>query len=612
MNATVSVRGQGGVSQITIQWIWVRIRRYSGYLALSFILASLGGLIANADPLLLRYWIDVSLVRHQGLGSFAMVGLIALCFVGRTGVNALATLLGFRVSQMFGHDLRIELLEHMTSLSADWHEKTLLGEKLSRIEQDTEQIAQFSADALGTLLRSLVFFILNLAIMFTLSWRVALTVVPLLPLFFVVRRRFRKLIEVRADRTQAEIGKASSQFAEHLNAVPEIQALGAEQLSMDRSIGVRNAMVGAQWSQRRAEVAFTVAVTGVMAIGIFVLLGFGNHEYFRGALTIGTLLAFYAYVTRVFDPVSTAMELYSRSQRMMASIRRVREVLETGTSIPDSGNVEVVPKRLHLGLSCRAIDFSYTTSRPVLNDVSIRLAPSEKVALIGESGSGKSTLARILARIADPTAGEVILEGMPLTEYRIAALRRTICYVSQHPTLFSGSIRENLKYAKEHASPQEIEAVTEAAQLETLIDRLPRGIDTPLGPGASSLSGGERQRLAIARALLRDSPILIFDESTSALDMPTERRVLSSIARWKPDQSILFISHRIRSITWVDRIILLDHGSVIAEGCHELLYRQSSAYRRLFEKDDAAEEVKERLDAPFAPSPAAAPPSSVQ
>jgi ABC-type multidrug transport system fused ATPase/permease subunit len=612
MIETVSDRGQGAVTQITIRWIWVRIQRYTGSLVLSFILASLGGLIANADPLLLRYWIDVSLVRHQGLGSFAMVGLIALCFVGRAAVNAVATLLGFRVSQMFGHDLRIELLEHMTSLSADWHEKTLLGEKLSRIEQDTEQIAQFSADALGTLLRSLIFFLLNLTIMFTLSWRVALTVVPLLPLFFVVRRRFRKLIQIRADKTQAEVGRASSQFAEHLNAVPEIQALGAGQLSMGRSIEVRVAMVVAQWSQRRAEMAFTVAVTGVMAVGIFVLLGFGNHEYFRGALTIGTLLAFYTYVTRIFDPVSTAMELYSRSQRMMASIRRVRDVLETGTSVPDTGNVEAGPKHLRLGLICRSVDFSYATSKRVLHDVSMRLAPGEKAALIGESGSGKSSLARVLARIADPTAGEVTLEGVSLTDYRIAALRGTICYVSQHPTLFSGSIRENLKYAKEDASEQEIESVIEAAQLEGVIGRLPQGIDTPLGAGASRLSGGERQRLAIARALLRDSSILIFDESTSALDMPTERLILSSIARWKPDQSILFISHRIRSITWVDRIILLDRGHLIAEGCHEVLYRQSAAYRRLFEKGEASEGMEEESDVPFASSPAAAPPSSVQ
>lgn len=576
-----------------MRWIGSRLQSHTVYLTLSFILASIGGLIANVDPLLMRHWLDVSLPRHQLLGSFAMVGLIALCFVGRTAINGLATLLGFRVSQLFGHDLRIELLEHMTRLSADWHNGTPLGEKMSRVEQDTEQIAQFSADALGTLLRSLIFFLLNLTIMFMLSWRMALAALPLLPLFFAVRRRFRNLIQIRANKAQAELGKASSQFAEHLNAVPEIQALGAEQFSISHSINARTAMVGAQWSQRRAEVAFTVAVTGVMALGILILLGVGNHEYLHGTLTVGTLVAFYAYVTRVFDPVSTTMELYSRSQRMMASIRRVREVLETVTNLPDNGQIEIVPKNLQLGLSCTHVGFSYAIPKLILRDVSMRLAPGERVALVGESGSGKSSLARVLARMADPTAGEVALEGLPFGKYRIAGLRRAICYVSQHPLLFSGSIRDNLLYAKEHASQKEINAVIEAAQLQGLISRLTRGIDTILGPNAASLSGGERQRLAIARALLRDSSILILDESTSALDIPTERRILSSIAGWNPNQSILFISHRIRSVVWVDRIILLGHGRILAEGSHDTLYRHSSAYRRLLEKDAEATGDKE-------------------
>lgn len=577
----------------TAHWIYRRIRRYLGYLVLSFLLASIAGLIANADPLLMRHWLDVSLPQHELVGSLVPVALIALCFVGRSVTNGLASLLGFRVSQLLGHDLRSELLEHMTLLSADWHEKTLLGEKLSRIEQDTEQIAQFSADALGTVLRSLIFFLLNLVIMFTLSWRMALTVLPLLPLFFVVRWRFRRLITTRADRAQAELGKASSQFAEHLSAVPEIQALGAEQRCIDRSIEVRRDMMGAQWSQRRAEIAFSVAVTAVMALGILLLLGLGSHEYLKGSLTIGTLVAFYAYVTRVFDPVSMAMELYSRSQRMMASIRRVRDVLETETSVPDIGHVEVGRERgQSLGLSCRDVDFRYTSDNHVLHQVSFQLAPGERIALIGESGSGKSSLARLLARIADPKAGEIDFEGIPLQDYTLAAVRRAICYVSQHPVLFSGSIRENLRYAREDASQEEMKSVLDAAQLRVLIERLPQGIDTLLGPDASSLSGGERQRLAVARALLRESAILILDEATSALDLPTERQILRTISGWNPNQSIVFISHRVRSITWVDRIIVLNRGRIVAEGSHELLYRQSAAYRRLFEKEEDPEQVE--------------------
>ncbi|MFC5862191.1 ABC transporter ATP-binding protein [Acidicapsa dinghuensis] len=590
----VARKTPGDAPLSTTHWIAKRIRQYFGHLILSFLLASLAGLIANADPLLMRHWLDISLPQRQLVNSLVMVALIALCFIGRTAINGLASLLGFRVSQLLGHDLRSELLEHMTRLSADWHENTLLGEKLSRIEQDTEQIAQFSADALGTVLRSLIFFLLNLVIMFTLSWRMALTVLPLLPLFFVVRWRFRRLIASRADRAQAELGKASSQFAEHLNAVPEIQALGAEQRCIDRSIEVRRDMMGAQWSQRRAEIAFSVAVTAVMAFGILLLLGLGSHEYLEGSLTIGTLVAFYAYVTRVFDPVSTAMELYSRSQRMMASIRRVRDVLETDTSVPDFGHIDIGQEpRLRLGLACRDLEFRYTSDNEVLRQVSFHLAPGERIALIGESGSGKSSLALLLARMADPKAGEIEFEGMPLQDYTLAAVRRAICYVSQHPVLFSGSIRENLQYAREHASLEEMKSALKAAQLRALIERLPKGIDTLLGPGASSLSGGERQRLAVARALLRESAILILDEATSALDMPTERRILNSISRWNANQSIVFISHRVRSITWVDRIILLDRGRIVAEGNHELLYRQSAAYRRLFEKDEGPEPVEE-------------------
>lgn len=579
------------------RWISKRIRRYLGHLILSFLCGSLAGLIANADPLLMRHWLDVSLPHRQLIDSLAMVALIALCFIGRTAINGLATLLGFRVSQLFGHDLRSELLEHMTLLSADWHERTLLGEKLSRLEQDTEQIAQFSADALGTVLRSLIFFVLNLVIMFIMSWRMALTVLPLLPLFFVVRWRFRKLITIRADRAQTGLGKASSQFAEHLNAIPEIQALGAEQRCIDRTIDVRREVMGVQWSQRQAEIAFTVAVTAVMALGILLLLGLGSHEYLSGSVTIGTLLAFYAYVTRTFDPISTVMELYSHSQRMMASIRRVRNVLETETSVPDNGEVKIVPEQLRLGLSCRKLDFRYTSDNEVLHQVSLHLAPGERIALIGESGSGKSSLARLLARVADPKAGEIEFEGLPLQDYTLAAVRRAICYVSQHPVLFSGSIRENLQYAREDASQEEMKSVLDAAQLNLLIERLPQGIDTLLGPDASSLSGGERQRLAVARALLRESSVLILDETTSALDMPTERRILSSISGWNPNQSIVFISHRVRSITWVDRIILLDRGRIAAEGSHELLCRQSAAYRRLLDKDEDTEQMEEEAEA---------------
>ena len=578
----------------TVRWLMVRLGPYKGLLALSFAAAIVGGLLATVDPLLIRYWLDVILRKHEPIPSLVaasvlMVVLIALASVGRAAVSGAGSLFGFRVSQLLGHDLRTELLGHMTSLSADWHEATLVGEKLSTIEQDVEQLSQFAADVLGTLLRSVIFFAMNFAIMFGLDWHAALAVLPLLPPFLWVRARFRKGIQTRADRTQAEVGRSTSVLAEYLGAVPQIQILGAENASLSRALGVREEMLSAQWSQRRSEIAFTIAVTAVMALAFVCVLGLGAYEHLRGVLSIGGLMALYTCVLRIFDPVAAAMELYSRSQRMQASARRVRKVLDTEPTVSDRGRLAVVPSPLARGLSCDSVCFAYDNGKRVLHDISFSIRAGERVALAGSSGSGKSSLARVLARMADPTSGRVTLEEIPAENYTLSALRKTICYVPQHPVLFSGTIRNNLLYADSQASDIDIADAIEIAQLRCVIERLPHGVDTVLGPEAAGLSGGERQRLAIARALLRRSAILILDESTSALDMPTELAVLLAIADADPKQAIVIISHRLRSLTWIDRILLLDAGHLIAQGTHATLYRQSALYQELFEKDELVE-----------------------
>ena len=548
------------------------------------------GSIATLDPLLIRHLIDHTLPQRSLHESLTTVLLIALCFIGRSGLGGLGGLLGFRVAQLLSQDLRVELLAHMTGLSADWHERTLLGEKLSRIERDVEQIAQFGAEVANSVLRAVIFFIVNLVIMFSLNWRLTLSVLPLLPLFLWVRTRFRLRIHLCADRAQVEIGRASGSVTEHLGAVPQLQLLDATRLRMSRTVKAWTEMLSAQWEQRRTEVAFSVAITSVLAFAMLIVLGMGVKEYLLGALSLGGLVAFYAYVTRIFEPISTAMELYSRTQRMLASARRVREVMQTGPSVPDRGEHGTVQSPLLLGLSCDRVSFRYPGAEFVLRDVSLRIGNSERVALIGKSGSGKSTLSRLLARMADPNSGYVLLEGRPVPEYTLSTLRRTVCYVPQQPVLFSGTIRENLLYGDEDATDTEINSAIEAAQLLPLLARLPLGLETVLGPEAVGLSGGERQRLAVARALLRRPAILVLDESTSALDLPTERDVFRSIARFRAGLALVVISHRLRSLTWVDRIVLLDSGGIVAQGTHTVLYKESTLYRSLYEREEKLED----------------------
>jgi ABC-type multidrug transport system fused ATPase/permease subunit len=236
------------------------------------------------------------------------------------------------------------------------------------------------------------------------------------------------------------------------------------------------------------------------------------------------------------------------------------------------------------------VSFAYPDADQVLRDVSFRIGTNEHVALVGKSGSGKSTLSRLLARMADPTSGQVLLEGSPATEYALSAIRGAVCYVPQQPVLFSGTIRENLLYANANATEGEINIAVESAQLRSLLARLPHGLDTALGPEAVGLSGGERQRLALARALLRRSAVLVLDESTSALDLPTEQAIFRSIASVRADLALVVISHRLRSLTWVDRIVLLDSGVIVAQGTHRVLYRENALYRSLYEREGKSED----------------------
>jgi ABC-type bacteriocin/lantibiotic exporter with double-glycine peptidase domain len=589
--------------QSDTSWMLERIRPLWRRVCLGLAVAVIAGLVSTLDPLLMRHLIDRSLPERELCDSLGTVVLIALCFIGRSGLGGLGGLLSYRVAQLLAQDLRVELLRHMTTLSADWHERTLLGEKLSRIEQDVEQIAQFGADVANSVVRSGVFFILNLAIMFSLNWQMTLSVLPLFPLFHWVRAQFRLKTQLRADRTQAEIGRAAGNLAEHLGAIPQIQILGAEDIRMARTVDAWTGVLGAQWAQRRTEIAFSVSITSVLALAILLVLGLGAREYLNGTLSLGGLVAFYAYVTRIFEPVSTAMELYSRAQRMLASARRVRDVIHTQTSVPDIGQLTSVPSPLLWGLLCNDVSFSYRSGRPVLRNISLRIGGRERVALIGRSGSGKSTLARLLTRMEDPSSGQVVLERISAADYTLRALRKTICYVPQHAVLFSGTIRDNLLHANGNASDDEVNGAIEVAQLLPIIRRLPHGLDTVLGPDAVGLSGGERQRLAVARALLRHSAILVLDEATSALDAPTEQAVLTSIAFSRPDTALVIISHHLQALTWMDRIILLDSGMIAAQGTHTALYDSSALYRSLYTKNEEPEDrlspVQEHLEQPI-------------
>ncbi len=549
----------------------------------SISLAVSSGLLSTLDPLLMRRLIDNELPNRHLAGSLTVVLAIALCLLG--GIVAMLCSIGvnFTIEQETGQKLRIAILEQLNRLSADYHENTPAGDNMTRLGADVDQISQLASEIVASSVRAGVFFIANVAVMLYLNATMTLAIAPTLILFAWVQSRFSSSMRNRADLAQKETGRASGVLYEYLSALPQIQLLCAEKVVLNNAVTVWARMIQARKSQKSAELVYSGTVNGAFILAIFLVLGLGSYQFLRGALTIGALVAFYTYQTRVFQPVSVATDLYSRLQRVGASIRRVRAVLEADSLVSDNGTIATGPGIIRKGITLDKVQYSYAKGSVALRGLSLEIGAGESLAIVGPSGSGKSTLARLLVRLSDPQIGTINLDGLPLQEYSLAALRETICYVPQRPLFFDGTVRENLLYAKPNATDEEMLHVTDIAQLQPVLDRLPQGLDTNLGPSGHSLSGGELQRLALARALLRKSPVLVLDESTSALDVPTEKMILESIAAYRSGSMLIIITHRLRSIANMNRIVVLNQGQITATGDHAVLSECSPLYQRLYE-----------------------------
>jgi ATP-binding cassette subfamily B protein/subfamily B ATP-binding cassette protein MsbA len=532
----------------------------------------------HPTPPLLTSVLPGSSTAH-GLLVWAAVGTVVV-FVLATASSTLYTYLSLRVGQQMTFDLASDLFDHLQRLSLMFHSRRLLGDMIARVTGDSYCLSTLVTDALIPVVQAVVMLGAMFVVMWSLEPTLALVALGVLPFLSVTIRYMARPIKDRSREQRDLEGEMTAVVEQTLGAVPAVQAFTRERIETQRFRHYAGRTVTAYLRATVAGIWFEWVAGLVTAVGAAAVIYLGADLALRGKLTPGTIIVFLSYLSSLYAPLDSLTSTATTIQTAAAQADRVMDILETEPEIQDRPGAR--DAKVEGPICFERVTFGYEPERPALRDVSLQANPGEVVAIVGETGAGKSSLMHLLVRFYDPWAGRITIGSTDIRDFRVQSLRAQIALVLQDPFIFPLTIRENIAYGRPAASTEEIVAAATAANAHEFITRLPDGYDTEVGERGGTLSGGEKQRLSIARAFLKDAPVLILDEPTSALDARTESSLLQALERLMEGRITFVVAHRLSTIRRADQVVVLHHGEVIERGSHQELVAANGAYADLY------------------------------
>ena len=570
-------------------------RRYIWIILLAMLVETLVGL---ATPWPLKIIIDNVVDKHplpdwlkwmnrffHGENSIELAAIVAISYIALIAIDSLAKFLDSyyneKVAQYVANDLRVKIYHHLQHLSLSYYDSHQTGKLLNTLTKDVSTLQDFASNTMLSILVDCLTIVGMIGIMFYLDsdfTLIALAVTPFL-LFFVFH--FKKGMKKATREVRRDEGNMLVVLQKGLQSIRAVNAFGRQDFEEDKLKVVSQETVDAAMKARRIKAALSPVVAIIVSTCTAIVLWRGAYLVNHSVMTVGALTVFISYMAKFFNPVKDLAKMTSSIAQVTVALERIQTILQDHTMVSEKPNA-IAPTKLKGDIVFENIWFSYHPDAPLIKGFNLDVRCGQRIGICGSTGCGKSTIVSLLARFYDPDAGRILIDGTDISEFTIDGLRKQFGFVMQETILFYGTVRENIAYGRPDATEEEIIEAARLANAIEFIEKMPHGFDTLVGERGVTLSGGQMQRIGIARAVVRNSPILILDEPTSSLDSEAEKIVMAALENLMEGRTIITIAHRLNTICNVDKIIVLSDGRIAEEGSHEELMKKGGIYSELY------------------------------